>query len=102
MSSITSDVQPIKPNELPKHKATKIPDRMVAIINELLVENYRHGRKTIKISQNEIKERWNDDDTWDILYLDFEHIFEQAGYTVVYNKPSYGDCYPACFTFTWE
>lgn len=97
-----ADVQPIKPNELAKHKSATIPDRMVAIINELLIENYRHGRKTITISQNEIKERWNDDDTWDILYLDFEHIFGQVGYTVTYDKPSYGESYASHFTFTWE
>ncbi len=95
-------VQVIKPNELAKRKAFTIPDKMIEIVNELLVENYRHGSKVITILQNEIRERWNNDETWCTKNLDFEPLFEQEGYKVVYDKPSYGESYPASFTFTWE
>lgn len=97
--------RPIRPEEV---VCTGIPDNVIEAFNELIQENIR-GKRAI-ILQEEIVERifckYIDDHlvTRETIFendwLDVEDLFRDAGWQVVYDKPSSGDSYPATFTFT--
>jgi hypothetical protein len=96
--------RPIRPEEV---VCSGIPDNVIEAFNELIQENIR-GKRAV-ILQEEIIERilskYYDDPliARETIYandwLDIEDLFRDAGWRVVYDKPSSYDSYPATFTF---
>lgn len=98
--------KPITPNEVALQKRKNIPEAVIEVWNALIACRAT-GRGVVRIYQEEIvncllpltpggedrqlifKEGW----------LDIEPLYREAGWTVVYDKPSYADSYPAVFTF---
>lgn len=95
----------ISPKDIMGDLENIIPDAIIQAVNELLKEEFRGYSATIKqkdivakaieLNDNLIKE-----DFVKKHYLDFESIFEKAGWKVNYHKPDYTEShYDAYFTF---
>lgn len=96
--------RPIRPEEV---VCTGIPDNVIEAFNELIQENVR-GKRAVILQEEIIKRILSkyDDDllvTRETIYendwLDVEDLFKDAGWQIVYDKPSIDDSYPASFTF---
>jgi hypothetical protein len=103
-----TSVKPFSPEEARKHKISNIPDEVINVVNRLIAKNLS-GRTTVSatVKQDDIVNgiiAAIPDCTRETIYsngwLDFEPIFEGAGWKVVYDKPAYCEDYPATFKFT--
>ena len=99
-------MQPISPSEAARRKFEAIPPEVIQAVNELIVENLQQGRAIIL--QKEIIERAQRRGLrepkqlfYDRHWLDFEAIFETAGWSVKYDKPAYNEDYDAYFEFKY-
>ncbi len=102
-------MKPITPQEAGVKKIDGIDPLMIQAINELIVEKLQ-GKYAI-ILQIKIVERYlrlkNIEDIGenrrklvdDRHQLDFEPIFEKAGWKVTYDKPGFNESYSASFKF---
>jgi len=75
-----------------------IPKYVTDAVNKLIRKNYRgNGSFTIKQKDiiSEIKKTNNisSQHLFDNHYLDFEDVYREQGWSVSYDKPSYGDSY---------
>ena len=100
-----SAIQPISPAKARKAKVTVIPVYVIQSVNELIVKNLRNGTATFRqdelISLIASKEGENAaDELCRKGYLDFEPVYRELGWDVVYDKPGYNEDYPATFKFT--
>jgi hypothetical protein len=89
-------VKPITPDEV----VHEIPDVIIEVVNTLIKENW-NGQKS-HILQEEILERLPipRDEVFEKHLLDFEHIYREAGWNVIYDKPGWDEKYKAFFEFT--
>jgi hypothetical protein len=96
--------RPIRPEEV---VCVGIPDNVIEVFNELIQENMR-GKRAVILQEEVIKRilsRYYEEPriTRETIYandwLDVEDLYRDAGWQVVYDKPSIGDSYPATFTF---
>lgn len=96
-------VNPIKKSEVATMKKEIIPEVVIKVVNRLIAQNCRDGRaivyqyeiidaikQEIVISSEAIIESG---------WLDFEPIYEAAGWQVEYDKPGYNENYKAFFLF---
>lgn len=98
-------VEPIRPEDIIDYKINLIPDYVIEVVNELLIKNWSYSSAVIK--QNEVVEaimvKNNSVKRGDIFtnkWLDFEPIFEKAGWKVVYDKPGWNEDYEANWRFS--
>lgn len=95
-------VKPISPQEVAETKLAVIPNEVIQVVNALIAESFVNGRATVLqkdivegllaagLKRNEIfKRHW----------LDFEAIYQDAGWKVEYDKPAYNESYDAYFKF---
>lgn len=92
-----------------------VPDFVVAVVNRLIAEAFdgraavlkqdtviagilatgpsvkRHGIGTVKADRADVFNRG---------WLNFEGLYEEAGWSVEYDKPAYNETYAAVFRFT--
>lgn len=97
-------VNPIKPEEV----ILRIPDFIIEAVNDLIKEKWDGQCAVIK--QNEIMEIVSSDDpedprpsrkkVFDHNWLDFEPMYRQVGWGVLYDKPGLGENFDAYFKFT--
>ena len=96
--------RPIRPEEV---VCTGIPDNVIEAFNELIQENIR-GKQAVILQEEiiyRILSKYLDEPTitretiYENDWLDVEDLFRDAGWQVVYDKPSLYDSYPATFTF---
>ena len=96
--------RPIRPEEV---VCTGIPDNVIDSFNELIQENIR-GKQAVILQEEiiyRILSKYLDEPTitretiYENDWLDVEDLFRDAGWQVVYDKPSLYDSYPATFTF---
>ena len=98
-------VLPITPDQVQVQDqlSESIPDEVIEAVNTLLVQNYSYPDAIIKqdaivniavelmgIEQNQFNFNW----------LDFEDLYRDSGWDVVYNKAHYSDSYDSFFRFT--
>ncbi len=100
-------MKPISPDEI----IPSIPEFVIEAVNTLLKEKYKCATGKAVLIQDEVVEA--------ILsaaekngqglprralfgtgWLDFEHLYGQSGWEVVYAKPGYCDTFKANYTFT--
>lgn len=88
-------VKPITPDEV----VHEIPDVIISVVNKLISEKW-DGYKA-HILQEEILERLEipRDKVFEKHWLDFESIYRDAGWSVIYDKPGWDENYKAFFEF---
>lgn len=96
----------VTPKELGATAGDDIPEVVIKAVNNLLKKQYRRGR-SVTLKQDDIvdeilrlEEDTHRDHIFDYGWLDFEPVFERAGWRVDYDKPAYCESYPAIFKFT--
>ncbi len=94
------------PAEVAAASVTTFPEKVLDVVNALLVKNYRSGRditlwlEEVKVALMAAFPEVNRSDLIHLGWLDFESIYQAAGWTVVFDSPSFGDNYPAFYTFS--
>jgi hypothetical protein len=88
---------PIKPEDVVPLRSKNIPDWVIEAVNRLIVAKWK-GDQAI-VYQEEIVKQYLGDGDFDYHWLNFEDIFREAGWKVVYDKPHYSESYKAHFTF---
>jgi hypothetical protein len=97
-------VNPITPEEAHEKKASTIPDFVIEAFNELIAENF--NGKSSTVGQSDVIDRITTKNSIErhVIFrnnwLDVESVYEQSGWSVVYDKPGYNETYEATFTFT--
>ena len=105
------EVKPITPQEVEEARKNDIPSFVIEAVNKLLKKKW-DGQKAI-IAQDEIISEMKPSyvlglengvrfrpKVFSNHWLDFEEIYEESGWKVEYNKPSYDESYGAYFKFT--
>ena len=104
-------IKPFTPEDVRKHKIFVLPQELLQSINELMSERYKPGGFNIKAE--EIIERAKfihsasssnpfttvGDDWYDKGYMDFESAYQEAGWKVKYNQPSYDENFSSYYRF---
>lgn len=93
--------KPLTPAEVMSSISQVIPDFVIDAVNYLLQKHYRGCTVTIlqKDIEAEIKKRKGGikfEDWW----LDFEPVYEKAGWRVKYDKPGFNETYDASYIFS--
>lgn len=97
-------VKPITPDEVVKRKGSVIPDQVIEAVNTLVAKKWTGSSATFK--QDDIVGiirgvmGVSRDTIFEAGWLDFEPVFEEAGWKVYYDKPGYCEDYNATFTFS--
>lgn len=98
------EVKAIRPSDIMDNLDTIIDPAVIQAVNEILKEKFRGN--SVTILQKDIVDRImkiNPALTKDVLYknhhLDFEQVFEKAGWSVSYDKPGYNESYEPSFEF---
>lgn len=95
--------KPISPDEVIAKIRSSVPNEIIQIINDLIVEEW--GGRSAIVKQDKIIERYCkqtgiERNQFDFRWLDIEDKFRDIGWTVVYDSPSNGDSWDAFFSFT--
>jgi hypothetical protein len=99
-------MKPVTPKELAGTAGQDIPEVVIEAVNNLLKKKFRRGGPVTLKQEDIVKEivRLNHELNATTIYengwLDFEPVFERAGWRVNYDKPGYNESYPATFEFT--
>jgi hypothetical protein len=100
-------MKPISPSEAREKKVTTFPDGVIEAFNEAILEAFDGKRATVLqkdvlariCSKLDVESGYVYARKW----LDVEQVFEDAGWSVKYDKPSYGDSnFDAYFVFEKE
>jgi hypothetical protein len=98
----TRKVAPITPQEIENSRLAEIPDAVIECFNAEIARNFFSNVSIVL--RNEIKALIKDkirDRPFQAEWLDIEPIYEQAGWSVRYERDMYGlDNFQARFRFT--
>lgn len=95
--------KPITPNEVGAHKRVIFPDFVFDAFNHMIAAKSVNGRSSFQ--QEEVIEKIMElggvrrELVFDNNWLDVEAAYEDAGWSIEYDKPGYNENYPAIFTF---
>lgn len=96
----------ITPQECLSQAGNHISDMVIEVVNDMLKKEYRKGQAVV-LKQDDIIEEIQKRDinlTREQIFgkgwLDFEPVFERAGWKVTYDKPGYNESYAATFEFS--
>lgn len=98
-------VEPITPEEVINQRLNSIPDEVITIFNEMIVENWNNNGKYARLDQDKVVARIatrmnvHRQHIYDNGWLDVEPIFRKVGWSVKYDKPAYCEDYDAYFEF---
>jgi len=97
--------KPITPKELDSTLGSDIPDVIITVVNEMLKKAYRKGQSVTLLQKDIVREvvkrsEYTSAQIYENNWMDFEPIFEKAGWRVDYDKPAYCETYDASFKFT--
>jgi hypothetical protein len=97
-------IEPIKPSEVSDAKNQTIPDEIIQIFNDLIVEKWDGKAACIKqpeiVASIEEKTTFSWNEIFDRHFLDVEDLFRKAGWLVEYHKPAFNEAYHAFFVFS--
>lgn len=98
-------VEPIKPKDIMDNLDDIIHPAIIKAVNYILREQYRGSAVTIK--QKDITSKamefcpeLTSKEIFEKKHMDFESIFEKAGWKVRYDKPGYNESYEPYFEFS--
>jgi hypothetical protein len=108
MEKTKMSVKPITPDEAFELKKVNIPEYVIEIVNRLIIKNIQCGTKVkvAKIKQCDIvaeilkSHQMVESDIYENKMLDFEELYREQGWKVVYDKPGYNETYEATFEFS--
>ena len=106
-----SKIKPIKPNEVISMKMRQIPSEMIESVNELIVENW--DGKSSKILLEDVIDRYfskkniiKSNDEINLIYkshwLDFEQLFYDEGWNVIYETPARDEDFKEYYLFKMQ
>ena len=96
-------VKPISPDELVEKKKEEFPNIVISVVNDLIAKKWDGDEA--KIYQNTIvslivaKSSYTRDEIFDKHLLDFEDLYREEGWDVIYDKPGYCESYEPYFVF---
>jgi hypothetical protein len=108
-------IKPFTPDEALAQKHANIPDFVIDAINKLLAKTVQNGHSQFKqddavdailanMPEDLRASLSNDHERRQYVFthklLDFEPLYREHGWTVVYDKQSYGDTSPSSYTFS--
>ena len=97
-----SKIQPIRPDEV----THEIPDFVIKIVNDLIKENWNGNN--VYIAQKELVDAIESAPEFNLTcrkdifrkhWLDFEELYQNAGWNVVYKAPAIGENFEPYFKF---
>ncbi len=98
-------VTPIKPPEVLEYRKKIVPAEVIKIVNHLIAEKWEHNTRSALVYQDDII---NDitstlgisrNEVFSSGYLNFEDVYKDAGWRVLYDSPGYNESYRAYFKF---
>lgn len=96
-------VKPITPEEVDEQRINCIPDEVITIFNEMIVENWRgsyaHVDQDAVVTRIAARMNVERQYVFDRGWIDIEPIFRRVGWKVEYDKPAYYESYGAYFEF---
>lgn len=96
-------VKAISPNELIAQKKEEFPSVVIEVVNELLKKKW--DGKEARIMQDDIvkgiigRSSYSKDYIFDNHLLDFEDVYRDQGWSVMYDGPAYCETYDPYFLF---
>lgn len=99
-------MKPIKPSEIKAAKATAIPDWVISAVNELLVAkwNGHQAKFTLKevmsLALSKAPEGTTRQQIFDNHWMDFEDVYREEDWKVLFDKAAYCENYDDFFLFT--
>jgi hypothetical protein len=91
--------KPLSPSEVHTKAGSKIPEEVIGIFNDLILENY-DGKKSVVKQKDAITRIQIALGHLDVNWLNVETMYENVGWKVVYDKPAYNESYDSTFTFS--
>lgn len=100
---------PIRPDEIINLKKDYLPSEIIQAINECIIKNWngKYSRFTLKEVTSLMLEKmlvkhkpYTRQMIYDNGYVDFEDVYRDVGWKVVYDKPGFNENYQANFTFS--
>ena len=97
-------IKPISPKDIVSEKAKTLPDEVMQSFNELIASNW-DGSQSLIYQEDVIhliatKMNLNTVKPLDTNWLNIEPIYQEAGWTVKYEKPDYTETGRAFFIFS--
>lgn len=98
--------KPLKPSEITKAKAATIPDWVIEAVNETLAAkwNGREARFTLKevmaLAMTKAPPNLTRAQIYDNHWMDFENIYRDEGWRVLFDKAGYNESYDDYWVFT--
>lgn len=101
-------IKPISPKDIP---SADIPDYVINVVNNLIISKFNHSLSKAVVQQDDIVDGImvvadarirTRQDIFDKRFLNFEQLYRQNGWTVRYDKPSWGYSYKAFFEFSFD
>jgi hypothetical protein len=96
-------LKPITPREARAGRLISIPDGVVKVVNALIVEKFDGKRAVVRqddiLAAIESEHGYSRETVIAKRWLDFEDLFEQAGWKVTYDSPAYNETGPSLFRF---
>lgn len=93
----------IRPDQIDQARKDYIPEEVIAVFNELIIENFNGNQAVVYQDDAEAKiaevlgiQRQV---VYDRRYMDIEQIFREAGWKVEYDSPAYCESFRAHWTF---
>jgi len=110
---MTNEIQPVSPRGVAEHKLANLPPVVIKIVNDLLSAacDGKNGIYHATVKKDDIVTRIKQElgDTFmgkpinDAIkeggWLNFEPIFEKAGWKVEYHSPDYTESFPSYYKF---
>ena len=97
-------IKPIDPENVQEAKNCDIPDVIIKVVNEMIVEKWDGSSSTIKqeniVKAVEKRSEYTSEEIYNNKWMDFEDLFTRAGWKVKYDKPAYCESYDATFEFS--
>ena len=93
--------QPLSPAAITEAKQATIPPIVLEVVNEHLARlwNGSSARILLKGLVEALEPHFSREELFKNHYLDFEDIYREAGWTVVYDKPGYDETYDSFYLF---
>lgn len=97
-------IKPLSPSEILVEQKNSIPDFVIESVNALLKQHVSMGHATIRQDDiiAEIIKHYPSTSRQMIFnngWLNFESLYEDAGWEVSYDRPGYNETYAATFDF---
>lgn len=98
-------VKAFSPEDAKKSHVHIIPDEVLEAVNDLLAVKYRKHSKSITIYVKEVVDAlvakgFDREKIFEDRLLDFEGVYEKAGWKVVFTRPSYNETGEQYWTLT--